>query len=255
MILSNTVQPKRGYLANIRNIPPLVYPFQYNPVELIDSKKVEYEKNPTKISAARGIEGLKSGISKSSFTSKGGLIGTAASIPERLGRTFSAADLLRFKSEGERTLNFKFVIDGREKRPGEPQRRREDGTIRSDLAILRSFVYPHGGEILDILKTAFGSHGISADASKEKNELNWVNLWFNEPPTALLVMGDLNVEGYVTELKITVTLFDADLNPVRAIVDITMIEKIDSLTFIIDSIKRQSRTFYYSAYEDTWNTI
>jgi hypothetical protein len=36
---------------------------------------------------------------------------------------------------------------------------------------------------------------------------------------------------------------------------VTMIEKIDSLSFIIDSVKRLGRTFYHTAYEDIGDVI
>jgi hypothetical protein len=63
------------------------------------------------------------------------------------------------------------------------------------------------------------------------------------------------VEGFITDLKITETLFNADLDPVRAEVEVTMVEKIDSLSFIIDSVKRLGRTFYHTAYEDIGDAI
>jgi hypothetical protein len=245
MSLSKRIQPKRGYLASILTIPPLIYPFQYNPTQLNDTKTVEWDRRQPSI-PARGVEGLVSGVA-GAFGGGGlfsGLAATAIASPQLLGRTFSAADLRKFKSERARTLNFKFTIDGREKRPGEPERRREDGTILPDLAILRSFVYPRVGELLDILNSAFGSEGD-----------RWIKIWFNKPPTALLVLGDMSVEGFVTDLKITETMFNADLDPVRAEVEISMIEKIDSLSFIIESVKRLGRTFYHTAYEDIGDVI
>jgi hypothetical protein len=249
MSLRQLVQPKRGYLANILTIPPLIYPFQYNPTQVIDSKQVEWEAK-TPISPQRGLEGLLGGgaAAVAAVKQQGFLKGvamTAKTAPEVLGRTFSGAELKKLKSEHDRTLNFKFIVDGREHRPGEPERRRnDDGHILADLAILRSFVYPRLADLLDILGAAFGS---------ESNR--WLQLWFNQPPTAILVLGSTSVEGFVTELKITETLFNADLDPVRAEVEVTMIEKIDSLSFIIDSVKRLGRTFYHTAYEDIGDVI
>ena len=245
MSLSHTVQAKRGYLANPLTIPPLIYPFQYNPTQLSDSKSVTWGKKSLVYQKqeieARGIEGI------GAFTSNisGGVGPTFEAGVAVLGRTFSAADLHKFYAEGDRTLSFQIAIDGREKRPGEPDRRRnEAGDILADLAILRSFVYPQVADWLDILGAVFGDE---CD--------RWVKLWFNEPPTALLVLGDLTVEGFVSDLRINETLFNDNLDPVRADVDITLIEKIDSLSFAIDSVKRISRTFYHTAYEDIGNVV
>jgi hypothetical protein len=236
MSLSQTVIAKRGYLANITTLPPLIYPFQYNPVRLTDSKQVTWGKRLPIPPAPK----------------KGGLLGAVAaatgiSSPETMARKFSKADLHRFESEGDRTLTFQLVLDGRDQRPGEPKRRRNDGgDILADLAILRSFVYPKIGELSQLVGAALGG----GDSSKQ-----FIEQWFNEPPTALLILGDLSVEGFVSSLQINETQFNADLNPVRAEVDITLIEKIDSLSFIAGSVKRIGRAFLNSAYEDIGDII
>ena len=237
---SKLEHPKRGYLANLLTIPPLIYPFQYNPTELTDSKSIKWGKKkpipPAKVGqswAALGAGNL------------GAIAGAYTGSKELLGRTFSSASLHRFESEGDRTVSFKFVLDGRQKRPGEPARRRnEEGHILGDLSILRSFVYPRIAELTDLLAAAFGS-----------GESRWVDFWFQEPPTATLILGSMSLEGFITQLKITEKLFNAELDPVRAEVEVTMIEKVDSISFIIDSIKRTSRTFYHTAYEDVGKVL
>lgn len=232
-------QPKRGFIANIWTIPPLIYPFQYNPTQLTDTKKLDWgpkydDQHP---GGPRGLPGL-AGIT----------LGTAT---EKLGRTFSAAEIKRFQKEDARTVNFKFTIDGREQRDGEPSRRRnDDGDIVGDLAVIRSFVYPQLANWLD-MASALGSGG----AGGLQEATTWSNLWFNRPPTMTLVFGGMSVEGFVTELKITETLFNKDLNPTRADVDVTIVEKIDSISFILDAIKRIGRTFYYTDYEDILDVI
>ena len=154
-----------------------------------------------------------------------------------LGRLFSAADLHQFQSEGDRTISFRLVIDGREQRPGEPSSRRENGTILGDLAMLRSFVYPALLEATDLLDAVLGS---GCD--------RWSRIFFNEPPTALLILGDRVTEAFVSNLNITENMFNANLDPVRAEVSITLIEKIDSLSFILDSAKRMYLTAAQSDY-------
>jgi len=226
-------QPKRGYLAQILTVPPLIYPFQYNPTQISDSKRLEWDKRSS-MAPQRGVSGL------------GGLTsGGISGVLDTAGRTFSAADLKSFKAEGDRTINFKFLIDGRERRPGEPARRRTDsGDILGDLAVLRSFVYPEMLDLLDLVSAPF-----SSDSDR------WTKMWFKEPPSAVLVFGGTSIDGYVTELKITETQFNASLDPVRAEIEITMIERINSLSFVIDSVKRVGRTFYNTAYEDIGNVL
>ena len=77
------------------------------------------------------------------------------------------------------------------------------------------------------------------------------------PPSA---DDDARVRGYERrgvrhDLKITETFFNSDLEPDRADVDVTILEKIDSISFILDSIKRLGRTFYYTDYEDILRNV
>jgi hypothetical protein len=216
---SHTEMAKRGYLANPENIPPLIYPFQYNPTELTDSKTVSWGKK-REVSPTGPFAAVEGAI-------------------QNTGRLFSKANFLKFTSEGDRTLRFKLTIDGRERRPGEPQRRRnQQGNILADLAILRSFVYPSVASISDLVNLAAGHPP---------------DPFYPQPPTALLVMGDLFMEGYITSLEINETLFNQELNPVRADVTISMTEKVDSLAFVKESIKRFGRTQFNTAYEDIGN--
>jgi hypothetical protein len=232
-------QPKRGYLANIWTIPPLIYPFQYNPTQITDSKKIEWgpkydDQHP---GGPGGLPGL-SGISLGSAT-------------EKLGRVFSTAEIRRLQKEDARTINFRFTIDGREQREGEPARRRNmAGDIVGDLAVIRSFAYPQLANWLDMASALTGSA-----ASGLQQATTWSNLWFNHPPTLTLVFGDMSCEGFVTDMKITETLFNSDLNPTRADIEITIEEKIDSVSFILDAVKRLGRTVYYTDYEDILNVL
>jgi hypothetical protein len=235
MPLPRANRPKRGYLANISILPPLIYPFQYNPQRLSDSKSVSWGRR-TPISENGGLEGRLNSAVPGQVTNGFQALDVAAS---GFGRIFSAADLKQFESEGDRTLSIQFDIDGREARPGESERRRQDGTVLSDLAILRSFVYPQIVELSEFFEAATSS---GCD--------RWSQVWFNEPPTALLIMGELTVECYVSSLQINETLFNADLNPVKAEVQMSLIEKTDSYSFVLDTLKRIGRAAYSSAYEN-----
>jgi hypothetical protein len=226
--------PQRGYIANILTIPPLIYPFQYNPTQITDSKNLQWG-----VRRPRPLEDAQTALTAVAGGNIAAL-GTAVSVGiEHLGSLFSNADLHEFAKEGDRTISFKFVVDGREQRPDEPARRREDGTIRGDLAIIRSFTYPKMLNVVALL---------TALSTSEAEPFS--TFFFNSPPTMTLIMGDMIVEGFVTDLRITEQQFNQDLNPVRAEIEVTMIEKIDSLWFILDSAKRIGRTFYYTAYED-----
>jgi hypothetical protein len=252
-------QPKRGYLANILIVPPLIYPFQYNPREVVDEKKIEWKKKEP-LYKTRGLEGFVSGVRAdlAAFNAKprvaptfanlksgyGKTLGTATEI---LGRTFSAAELRQFDKEGPRELSFKFSVDGRERRPGEPERRRNDrGDILADLSMIRSFAYPQFASDLELL----GALGTAEPDIQGRDPITLANLWFNHPPTMTLVMGDLSCEGFVEEMKITVNQFNEDLNPVHADVEIKIAEKTDTLSFVLDSVKRLGRMAYHSSYTD-----
>jgi hypothetical protein len=257
-------QPKRGYLANILIIPPLIYPFQYNPTSVVDEKKLEWKKKEP-LYKTRGLEGFATGVRADLAAFKGtpgvkisegteffkrlgsGYGKTLGTATEVLGRTFSAGELKQFDKENPRTLSFKFSIDGRELQAGEPARRRNNtGDILGDLAVIRSFAYPQFASDLEIL----GALGTAAPEIKGNDPVTLANLWFNHPPTMTLVLGDLSCEGFLEEMKITVTHFNEDLNPVHADVEIKMTEKIDTLSFALDSVKRLGRMAYHSSYTD-----
>lgn len=232
-------QPKRGYLASLAVFPPLIYPFQFNPDQRTDTKRASWA---SERQAAQG--GDKSRDATATSTAATGVkAGTVFDLMNRpdvaalLGR-ISGAGLLSYSEGGDRTLSFNFRIDGREQRPGEPSRRRsDDGNILIDLAILRSFVYP-SVDLLNIL-----SHVM------QEKPVPWGEALFAHPPPALLVIGDLSMECVVTELRVTETQFNENLDPVVAEVSLSVTEKVDSLSFIADTAKRMARALYGSAYE------
>lgn len=227
MTISSAHEPKRGYLANILTIPPLIYPFQYNPDKITDSKTVEFRRH-NRVSPEPAGSGF--------FGAVAGVASFLGELKTDIAQLLSKAELLELEKEGHRQLNFSFMIDGREHRPGEPERRREDGNIIGDLAIIRSFTYPKIADVIELLGAIGGG--------------NFSSAFFNQPPTATLIMGGMSVEGFVTDIKITHEAFNADLDPVRAKIEITMLENIDSLSFLVDSFKRIGNAAYHSAYED-----
>ncbi|MCT9078070.1 hypothetical protein [Streptomyces fulvoviolaceus] len=228
MSLSTLTQPKRGYLAQLLTIPPLIYPFQYNPTQISDSRRLNWSTDRAPAEAKGITQQL-----------------------ETKGMRFSGSTLKSFEANAERTVSFTFTVDGRELRPGEPARRRSDsGSILGDLAVIRSFAYPQMVDVLELVSGVVGtfSPGAAPAAGKPQDEI-----FFHEPPPLLLVFGSTTVDGLVTELRITETQFNADLDPVRAEVQISMTERVDSLSFMIDTAKRIGLTFYGTAYEDIAN--
>ena len=258
MAHSDLAHPARGFLVNVTTIPPLIYPFQYNPTQVTDAKKITWgsKYDAQHPAGARGFPGLAAGVQADLTAFQTGFMPglgkTLGTATEVLGRVFSAAEIKRFEKEEPRTVTFKFVVDGREQRGGEPARRRNPaGDIVGDLAVIRSFSYPQLANWLDFA----GALGGSGQAQGLQAAPTWSNLWFNEPPTMTLVLGDMSVEGFVTDLKITETRFNSVLDPTRAEVEVTLIEKINSISFILDALKRIGRTFYYTDYEDAVNAV
>ena len=221
MSLSQMVRSQRGYLVN--TYTNIRYPFQYNPTDLNDAKSVTW--------------GKREGVSPKTASGIGQIAASSAtslykSPVERLARRFSKADFHKFDSEGDRSLVIKFKIDGRETLPDEPDwRRNEDGDLLSDIAFLRSLVYPKAGQSMqDILAITSGQGGNSY--SEE---------WFNQPPLVILSLGDLTMEAYVTNVGINATLFNAKLNPMVADVTVNLTERVDSFTFVWDAVNRLKR--------------
>jgi hypothetical protein len=265
MAHSGLDQPRRGYIANTWTVPPLIYPFQYNPSQISDAKRLEWaaKYDAQHPAGPRGFEGLATGVTADLAAFRTGTLAglgqTLSTATTVLGRVFSAAEIKRFDKEGPRTVSFKFVIDGRETRAGEPARRRNpEGDIVGDLAVIRSFAYPQLANLLDIAGALGSSTPETASQAAfrgTQDRTTWSNLWFNEPPTMTLVLGAASMEGYVTSLKITESQFNSALDPTRGEVEIELIEKINSVTFILESLKRIGRTFYYTDYEDILDVL
>ncbi|MFG2741226.1 hypothetical protein ACGFY0_14345 [Streptomyces chartreusis] len=243
MSLSTQAQPKRGYLAQLLTIPPLIYPFQYNPAQISDSRRLNW-------SGQRGAEPTSDPAKP---TRRDGFFQRLGDELDAKGMRFSGSTLKSFQADAERTISFGFTVDGRELRPGEPARRRTaSGSVLGDLAVIRSFAYPQMVDVLELVSGVADTFSTSpAPIGKKPQD----EIFFHEPPPLLLVFGSTTVDGYVTELRITETQFNADLDPVRAEVEISMVERVDSLSFMVDTVKRIGRTFYDTAYEDVGNVL
>ncbi len=228
MSLIKKLRPQRGYLLN--TYTNVRYTFQYNPEKFTDSKSATWDKREGV--SPRSPSGSPGQTASSSTLSPG------KSSAEQMARRFSKADFQKFNAEGERSLTLEFTIDGREPIPGEDWRRNPEGDLLSDIAFLRSLVYPKAGKSLkDILQRTSGQ--VASSYSEE---------WFNEPPTVILSLGNLTMEAYVTKVDIEETLFNAQLSPMLAKVTMNLKERVDSYSVVMDAINRLRRSSHRATF-------
>jgi hypothetical protein len=158
-------QVLRGFLANIEMIPPLVFTFQFNPDSVSDNKAVKY--------ADRDNE----------------LCGNAP------GKVYTGG--------GDRTISFTFQLHGLEQGTNVLNPTAFDNGISTELAKLRSFLYPK-----EDAWVVFGGGGEGKRLSA--------------PPTCFFGFGSKVLECVVTEMDIQETQFNSLLAPVRAEVTVTL---------------------------------
>jgi hypothetical protein len=161
-------QVLRGFLANVSVLPPLIVTFQYNPTSISDNKAVNY--------ADRAAVG-----------------------DNAPGKTYTGG--------GHRTITFDLKLHGLEQGTNALNRTPLDNGISTELAKLRSFLYPKA----DAWATLGGLLGGSASGKR-----------IAEPPTCYFGFGTKILECVVTDLKITETQFNSALAPVRADVTVTL---------------------------------
>ena len=159
----------RGFLANVGVIPPLIFTFQANPTSIRDNKAVNYA--------------------------------------DRRSRLGGASPGKQYMSGGARTISFTIMIDGLERGLNVLNPTPLDNGISSELAKLRSFLYPKT-DAWAIMPSLPGS-----DAQGKRIE---------SPPTCHFGFGTRILECVVTAIHIEETLFNSMLAPVRATADITL---------------------------------
>ncbi|MGV6874231.1 hypothetical protein ACUSIJ_16280 [Pseudochelatococcus sp. B33] len=209
----------RGILANIYQIPPLIFRFQYNPTLLQERKRYKWQQsNATgqwifdQAAAASGAFDTLKGIYED--LKEFGPLLTATKPYEAL--------------EGEpRKFTLEFKLDALEPGPRESGSH-FGGSIEPDLAVLRSFMYP-SWDALDILSTL--ANGIF---TREWNLPCW-----NAPPMVTLVYGPLSYDCIMEDLDIKITEFQGDLSPARAEVKVSLAEQTHSTTPFSDFVIRK----------------
>jgi len=167
-------QVMRGFLANIDMLPPLIMTFPYNPTSITDNKTAKYADRAATLS------------------------GNAP------GKVYTGG--------GNRTISFKITLHGLEQGTNLLNPSAVDNGISTELAKLRSFLYPKAdawGTLSGLLGGATGGKRLAA------------------PPTCFFGFGTKILECIVTDIKIEETQFNSALAPVRADATITLDVKED----------------------------
>jgi hypothetical protein len=180
-------QVLRGFLANIDSIPPLILTFQFNPTKVSDNKVVKY------------AEG------------KAGLCGRSP------GKVYTGG--------GDRTISFTIQLDGLEQGSNALNPTGLDNGISTELAKLRSFLYPKSdawGSISELL----------GDTDQGRRMV--------APPTCIFGYGTKILDCVVTSITIDETMFNSFLAPVRAqaTITLTVIEVEGNTLFELDNQHR-----------------
>ena len=206
------MERKTGYLANILNIPPLIFRFQYNPEMLTEKKSYKYDQ-----AAGFGAWGFDQTSAGAGFL--GSALGLYNDVKE-IGSLLVATRPLE-AVEGElRQFELEFKLDASAPGPLD-NGDHYGGSIKPDLAVLRSFQYP-SWTVVDIA-TMLIQHRVGC---------------FTKPPTCTLNYAGLSVECVMTDLTIKHTAFKDDGDPLRADVQCTLKEQTFSTDPIIGEITR-----------------
>lgn len=203
---------KTGYMANLENIPPLVFRFQYNPELLTDKKSFKYDQ-----ANSFGQWGFDQTASAS------GLIGSALGFYKdikEIGSLLTATKPFEAKEGELRTIGLEFKLDATLPGPLD-NGDHYGGSILPDLAVLRSFMYP-SWDLFDI------AAWISSRT---------VPCW-TTPPEVSFSYGGISSTCVMTDLNIKLTSFKDNGDPLRADVDVTLKEQTYSAGPLIDYVVR-----------------
>lgn len=178
-------QVMRGFLANIKMLPPLIITFQFNPESISDNKVVNYT------------------------DCNSNLCGNAP------GKVYTGG--------GHRTISFIIKLHGLEQGTNAINPSPVDNGISTELAKLRSFLYPK--------EDAWGIIGFGGDEKGKR---------LKAPPTCIFGFGTRILECVVTAIDIKETQFNSALAPVRAEATITLnvIEDEDNALYKLDKQHR-----------------
>lgn len=159
-------QVLRGFIANVTVMPPLIITFQFNPKSISDNKTVNYTDG------------------------KADLSGNAP------GKVYT--------SGGHRNISFDFNLHGLEEGTNALNPTPWDNGISTELAKLRSFLYP--------VDNAWAALILGGDEGRK----------LSAPPSCVFGFGTRILDCVVSELTINETQFNSALAPVQADVSITL---------------------------------
>lgn len=211
---------ERGLLANIFNIPPLLFRFQYNPQLLQEKKRYKFQQAN---SFGQWIfDQTSAGAQTGAFDAIKGIWEDLKELGPLLTSTKPYEPV-----EGEpRKYTLEFKLDALEPGPMDIGDH-FGGSIEPDLAVLRSFMYPAYND-LDVV--AFFANGLFKG--------DWHLPCWNSPPMCTLVFGPLSFDCIMEDLDIKITDFKEDLSPSRAEVKVSLAEQTHSTTPVTDFIYR-----------------
>jgi hypothetical protein len=159
-----TTTAVRGFLASMDTIPILKVVFQFNPETMRDDKRVEYTEEPA---------------------------GTSDDV------------VLRYTGAGLRTLSFTLQLHGWERGRDPANATGVDNGVSTDLAVLRSFLYPRASPWAQLAHQGDG----------------WLS---TEPPLCVFGFGSRVLHCHVSQLAVTEQQYNSTLAPVRATVEVTL---------------------------------
>ncbi len=203
---------KTGYLANVFNVPPLVFRFQYNPDILVEKKGFRYEQ-----AANFGRYALDRMEAGGVAGALGGLSGLYDDIKE-IGSLLTATRPLEAVEGEPRTFEIDFALDAQGGGDGSDQR----PSIIDDLEILRSFMNP-------------GFDGLSAIQDAIRRTLPC----YQKPPECTLKYGGISVTGAMTNLSIKMVRFADNGDPTRAEVTVSLKEQTYGVGPVVEWALRQ----------------
>jgi hypothetical protein len=199
---------KTGYMANIENIPPLIFRFQFNPELLTDKKSFKYEQ-----ANSFGQWGFDQTAAGSGVI--GALTGLWNDVKE-ISSLLVATKPLEAKEGELRTIGLEFKLDASLPGPLDGDSH-YGGSIKPDLAILRSFMYP-SWDLIDVGKMVI-----------QKKVPCW-----KTPPEVSLSYGGISATCVMTDLNIKIMAFKDNGDPLRAEVDVTLKEQTYSASPIVE---------------------
>ncbi len=241
---------ERGLLANIVNVPPLVFRFQYNPEILQEKKQFKYQQ-ANNFGKWR-FDNTEAGAAAGGFLD---VVGGLWEDLKDIGPLLTATKPLEAVHGEPRRFSLEFKLDALEPGPDGPRpvdpndidlnEGHFGGSIEPDLAVLRSFMYP-AYDIIDV--TALVVNSISSRS--------WSPPCWKRPPPCTLVYGPLTFDCVMESLDIKVTDFDPEtLAPLRADVSVTLAEQTHSTTPFSDTIIRYTMASRALGREGIWEDV